>query len=284
MNQSIISPLQRENYSRDGFLVLKDFIEENVCDLLISQANKLIDEFDHSKNRHIFAAKNNDQYQLRNQYFMESAHQISFFFEENAFDANQNLKYEKSKAINKIGHALHDLDPVFNCFSRTHKIARLVNELDLQNPLLLQSMYICKQPHIGGEVNCHQDKTYLYTEGEPVMGLWFALEDATLENGCLWAIPGGHHYDIKSKMVRDENGILKHETYDAGPWDLNQMVPLEVTRGSLVVLHGQLPHMSKENISSKSRHAFTLHIISRDAIYPKTNWLLRPDNMPLRGF
>ena len=53
-------------------------------------------------------------------------------------------------------------------------------------------MYIFKQPNIGGEVTCHQDSTFLYTEPIDIVGLWFALEDATIENGCLWAIPGGH--------------------------------------------------------------------------------------------
>ena len=53
-------------------------------------------------------------------------------------------------------------------------------------------MYIFKQPGIGGEVGCHQDATFLYTEPMTVTGFWFAIEDATLENGCLWAAPGGH--------------------------------------------------------------------------------------------
>ena len=46
-------------------------------------------------------------------------------------------------------------------------------------------MYIFKQPHIGGEVGCHQDATFLYTDPITVTGFWFAIEDATLENGCL---------------------------------------------------------------------------------------------------
>jgi phytanoyl-CoA hydroxylase len=53
-------------------------------------------------------------------------------------------------------------------------------------------MYIFKQPGIGGEVGCHQDATFLYTDPITVTGFWFAIEDATLENGCLWAAPGGH--------------------------------------------------------------------------------------------
>merc|ERR1711976_562899 len=60
------------------------------------------------------------------------------------------------------------------------------------DPVIVQSMYIFKQPGIGGEVTPHQDGTYIYTDPLRAMGVWIALEDATLENGCLWFVPGSH--------------------------------------------------------------------------------------------
>jgi phytanoyl-CoA hydroxylase len=50
------------------------------------------------------------------------------------------------------------------------------------------------------------------------------------------------------------------------------------------VLHGLLPHKSRANRSLKSRHAYILHIISKDVSYPASNWLQRSDEIPLRGF
>ena len=70
------------------------------------------------------------------------------------------------------------------------------------DPVVLQSMYIFKQPSIGGEVGCHQDATFLYTDPITVTGFWFALEDATLENGCLWAAPGGHRGPLRQLFKR----------------------------------------------------------------------------------
>jgi phytanoyl-CoA hydroxylase len=152
------------------------------------------------------------------------------------------------------------------------------------NPVLLQSMYIFKQPNIGGEVSCHQDSTFLYTEPVDIAGLWFALEDATIENGCLWVIPGGHKLGLKSRWVRSANGGMEFRTFDEQPWPETELVPLEVRKGSLIVLHGLLPHRSLENRSSKSRHAYTLHVIGGDAHYPADNWLQRSPAMPPRGF
>lgn len=278
----ILTAAQKENYLRDGFLVIKDFFNVDICELLIGRALELIEKFEPEQIKTIFSAK--DQRHAKNQYFLESGDKIHFFFEEGALNENGELTKEKLFSINKIGHALHDLDPVFNCFSRSHKIASLVNDLGMDDPLLLQSMYICKQPYIGGEVNCHQDSTYIFVKDQPVMGLWFALEDATLENGCLWGIPGGHRTPLKARSLRDKNDNVHTEIYDHTPWQLEEMVPLEVPRGSVIVLHGLLPHMSKENTSANSRHAYSLHLVSGRYEYAEDNWLRRSPEKPLKGF
>jgi len=277
----LLSHLQKQYYERDGFLVLKNFISKEVCDLLISRIQELIYLFDPNDLKTIFSTK--DQQHAKHLYFLDSGDKIRFFFEEAAVDKDGMLKSEKEFCINKIGHALHDLDPVFYCFSRLHKIAVLLADIGIHHPLLLQSMYICKQPLFGGEVTCHQDSTYLFANEVPVTGLWFALEDATLENGCLWAIPGGHKTALKSRMKRDENNRILTEVYDDTPWELNKMIPLEVPRGSLIVLHGLVPHMSKENISDKSRHAYSLHVMPANQTFAKDNWLRRSEDMPFKG-
>jgi phytanoyl-CoA hydroxylase len=173
---------------------------------------------------------------------------------------------------------------VFDRFSRTAAIKQLVSELGIRNPLLLQSMYIFKQPRIGGEVTCHQDGTFLYTEPLKMVGLWFALEDAGVENGCLWAIPGGHRLGLKSRFVRAEGGGTRFEVLDDSAWPEENLQPLEVEQGTLIVLHPLLPHLSRENKSAKSRHAYTLHVIDAATAYPASNWLQRSREMPLRGF
>jgi phytanoyl-CoA hydroxylase len=145
-------------------------------------------------------------------------------------------------------------------------------------------MYIFKQPLIGGEVTCHQDATFLYTEPLTVTGLWFALEDATVENGCLWALAGGHRVGLKSRFLRAPAGGTRFEHYDESPWPTDGLVPVEVKKGALVVLHGLLPHLSRTNRSPRSRHAYTLHLIEAGARYPEDNWLRRAPSMPLRGF
>ena len=277
-----ISEQQISSYNETGYLVLERFADERDCDLLRARAEELVHEFDPAEVVSIFST--HEQHRLTDDYFLTSGDKIRFFFEENAFNADGTLKYEKEKSINKIGHALHDLDPVFNRFSRNPKIKELAAAIGLENCYLLQSMYIFKQPNIGGEVTCHQDSTFLYTDPIDIAGLWFALEDATIDNGCLWALPGAHRHGLKSRWRRSANDGMEFETFDDEPWPTEGLVPLEVPKGSLILLHGLLPHCSFENRSPRSRHAYTLHLIGANANYPADNWLQRSPNMPPRGF
>jgi len=279
---SVSTAQQLSRYSFDGFLVLPDFVSAQDCDLLRSRATEMVSAFDPGELKSIFST--HEQSRTTDDYFLTSGDKIRFFFEEHAFNSDATLKQPKEQSINKIGHALHDLDAVFNRFSRTPKLGELVEDLEIEDPLLLQSMYIFKQPNIGGEVTCHQDSTFLYTEPMNIVGMWFALEDARIDNGCLWAIPGGHRRGLKSRWVRSSNDGMQFEVYDETPWPEEELVPLEVRKGTLIVLHGLLPHRSLENRSDNSRHAYTLHVISAKSDYPKSNWLQRSADMPLSGF
>jgi phytanoyl-CoA hydroxylase len=273
---------QLARFDSDGFLVMENFTDAGECDRLRERALELVSGFDPSDYVSIFSTR--EQTRTSDDYFLNSGDQIRFFFEEEAFDSNGGLRQSKERSINKIGHALHDLDPVFNRFSRSEDLRALAFSLGFAQPLLAQSMYIFKQPGIGGEVTCHQDATFLYTEPMSVKGLWFALEDATLENGCLWAIPGGHKSGLKSRFTRAPAGGTRFSVYDETPWAMDLLVPLEVKKGTLILLDGLLPHMSRVNRSHRSRHAYTLHLIEAACHYPSDNWLQRPIEMPMRGF
>ncbi len=278
----MLTAQQLADYERDGFLRLEGFVSPPECRALKQRAEELVRGWEPPDVVSIFSTR--EQTRTTDAYFLESGDKVCFFFEEEAFAPGGELLRSKEQAINKIGHALHDLDPVFDRFSRTPELAALIAELGVREPLLLQSMYIFKQPGIGGEVRCHQDSSFLYTEPPSAIGLWFAIEDATLENGCLWAIRGGHKLGLKSRFVRAAGGGVRFEIYDPSPWPQEYLVPLEAQQGTLIVLHGLLPHLSQANRSTRSRHAYSLHIIDGRCHYPHDNWLQRSPEIPLRGF
>jgi len=269
-------------FERDGVIVLRDFVPVSECARLRQRALELVDEFDPESVRSIFSTTK--QTQLNDDYFSESGDKIRFFFEDGALDDSGSLRQAKEHSLNKMGHAMHDLDPVFDEFSRTPELAAVADSLGFADPGVLQSMYIFKPPKIGGEVLCHQDSTYLYTEPDSCVGFWFALEDATLENGCMQFIPGMHTLPLRQRNYRRDDGTLVTETLDDTPWPDGKTALAEAPAGTLVIFKGRTPHMSGPNRSDKSRHAYTLHVIDKACHYPANNWLQRGPDMPLQGF
>ncbi|MBY0571152.1 MAG: phytanoyl-CoA dioxygenase family protein [Burkholderiaceae bacterium] len=273
---------QITQFTQDGYVIVPDFKTAAEIAALRERAAQIVDAFDPAQSRSIFTTKEQEQH--IDHYFLNSANNISCFFEEEAFDEQGNLRQDKSLSINKIGHAMHDLDPVFSAFSRGPALAKVAQQLGLQQPQIWQSMYIFKQPGIGGEVRWHQDATYFETDPVSVTTFWFALEDATLDNGCLWAEPGGHLTAMRERFVR-EGDLVRVEKLDTTPWpDDSTAVPLEVKAGSLVCFHGLLPHYSAPNRSPVSRHAYTLHVTDGATRYSPQNWIQRDAGFPVRGF
>ena len=266
-------------WNENGYLIIENFKTEEECDSLIQRSKELIEEQDFFNQKSVFdtvSQSHNDD-----SYFLESGDKIRFFFEEKAVLNDENIKNNKQYIVNKIGHALHDLDDSFIQFSKNEDLDQIAKAIGFEDPKLLQSMYIFKQPKIGGEVVCHQDSTFLLTEPESTVGFWFALEDANKENGCLQVASGGHKGPLRKLFKRDNNKMEMIELSNEPFPETDTFV--EVKKGSLVLLHGRLPHYSCENKSSKSRHAYTLHVIEGKSKYLDYNWLQRK-NLKTGGF
>lgn len=280
----VLSADQIRRYQDDGYVVLPGFKTAAEVAALRERALAIVDAFDPGARRTVFSTT--DQARGTGDDFLASAEGIHCFFEEEAFDQHGELRQAKALSINKIGHAMHDLDPVFEAFSRGPRMAALARDLGLADAKLWQSMYIFKQPGIGGEVKWHQDATFFDTTPCTVTAFWFALEDATRDNGCLWVEPGGHRGPrgrLRERFVR-EGSQVRMETLDTTPWPDDALaVPVEVEAGTLVCFHGLLPHYSAPNRSAHSRHAYTLHATDGSSVYSPANWLQR-STLPLRGF
>ncbi|MCX4247151.1 phytanoyl-CoA dioxygenase family protein [Paraliomyxa miuraensis] len=279
----MLTRAQAHEFDERGFLVLPRLLSPEQVDPLRRAALELVDAFDIDHHRTVFSTKDGDA--GRDDYFFASAQGVGCFLEEDALDAAGALRCDKRQAINKIGHAMHDLVPAFREFCRLPAFIELLRDIGYRTPVLWQTMYIFKQPRIGGEVRWHQDATYLATEPNSdagvqprVTGMWVAIEDAHRGNGCLWVQPGGHRSPLRERFEVDwehRRGTLRR--LDDTPWpSLDRAEAVEVPAGSLVMFHDHLPHFSSQNTSESSRHAFTMHVAEQGASWSASNWLQRP--------
>lgn len=124
------------------------------------------------------------------------------------------------------------------------------------------------------------------------MGFWYALEDATRENGCLSFWPGSHKWSgVGKRFVRRKDGggtefvenegeifprgLEKREK--EGEEKEGSYVMGEVKAGDLVLIHGNLLHKSERNTSEKGRIIYTFHVIEGENVYDERNWLQPPE-------
>ena len=269
-----VSAEEKAFFLEQGYLCLRNFAGQQECDILENRIHTLLDSFDPNEHRSVFTTHESKR-EYDDDYFLGSGDKIRFFWEDDIWHPDGTLKYPKSVCINKIGHSLHVEDPVFRAYT-LGKLRALAYSLGFEDPIPLQGMYIFKQPRIGGEVNAHQDNTFLLTDPFSVMGFWLGIHGASGSNGCLQVVPGSHktHHPPAQKFVRlGKAGPLAMQPEKVDPLPREPAVCLETEPGDLVILHGSLVHYSSKNTSSKPRHAFTVHVIEGQAHYLAENWL-----------
>ncbi|KAF2362222.1 Phytanoyl-CoA dioxygenase [Trinorchestia longiramus] len=281
--EPVLSAQKLKEFHRNGYAVVENFLTADEVSSVRAACDRLVEEMDVTQHPStVFTTT--CQTQSRSQYFLESGDKVRFFFEKDALDESGNLKVPKHLSLNKIGHALHWQVPEFRRISFADKIKSVAQSLRFVDPAVVQSMYIFKQPGYGGEVTPHKDSTFLATDPPSCVGLWFPLEDTTLDNGCLWFSPGSHQTPTTRRFVRcrDADGLLMTKfTAPPDADDPTKYVAVPVNKGSLVLIHGCVDHKSDRNTSDRSRHVYTFHIIEQhNTRWDANNWLQPTENMP----
>jgi phytanoyl-CoA hydroxylase len=271
------------SFEKNGYLVVRNCIDPNELTKLKEEFLKLVEEVPIEELTTIFTSGDDQVAEKSEDYFMGSSDKLRFFLEDKAYDKEKKmLTRPKNQSINKVGHAMFEINKVFKDFTQLPQHIELAKSLNLKNPLVVQSMYITKQPHVGGEVTPHQDSTFIYTEPESCVAFWWPIDGATIENSCIWVVPGSHKGPLKTRMLLQPNKELIFDPLNSAlEWPADEeYIPVEVNAGDVVILHGRIIHKSSENKSERSRHAYTIHLTEQECTWDPQNWLQRNSPFP----
>ena len=137
------------------------------------------------------------------------------------------------------------------------------------NVKCMQSMFFVKHAGRPGQA-WHQDETFIPTRDRSMTGVWIALDKATVDNGCLWVIPGSHKSGVLWPGRAHSNSEFDHTEEAYGyPFSEDEAIPVELEPGSILFFNGYLLHKSNKNTTeNNSRRSYVCHYMSAESLLP----------------
>jgi phytanoyl-CoA hydroxylase len=173
-------------------------------------------------------------------------------------------------------HHPHKISPALEATFARPCIVSALTAIIGPNIKAMQSMLFIKAEGKPGQA-WHQDEFFIPTRDRSLTAAWIALDDATVDNGCIWVLPGSHRRGIlyPDRVQDDQRFDCTNEAY-AFPYSDHDAVPVEVSAGCVVLFNGYLLHRSLPNTTRTFRRALANHYMSAESLLP---WGPAPDGV-----
>lgn len=244
-----LSPQQLETYHDDGYIVVENLVSpRDVSDLGLR-----LHQYTHGDRE-----RGNLRFQI-----------------EPRVQRGEMMVEHPGDGIRKIDQLVQE-DDLFRKLGLHPNILNILTQILGPDIKMFRNSLLLKPPEVGSAKGMHQDSPYWPIQPMELCSCWFPLDDATLENGCMAAIPGGHkqgalpHVHVTDDFVVDEAYYNGHD-----------MVMLPMKAGSGLFFHSLLPHYTAPNRSPKWRRAIALSYMSAKAKY--TGEGEGPEYYPIQG-
>jgi Phytanoyl-CoA dioxygenase (PhyH) len=179
-------------------------------------------------------------------------------------EAGKRFDADQSWLANALINGVHKDSAVIRDALYGNPLVDVMTRLIGLNVKAASNQLAFKQPGDTRAFDWHQDNGYGPLTPEDNVTVWLALDDVTLENGCLWVIPGSH----KDGLI--EHGAARESERIAQVKDVDRAVAVPMRAGEALVFHGSLLHMSKGNHTDRIRRAYFCRYADADAIEIKT--------------
>lgn len=241
MNSKSSHSLERQ-YQRDGFIILKNVVPGDTLDEMCTEAKNICE----GKRGTVAGV-----------------------------DALAGLSPDE--IMNQVIsiHFPHKISPFLNKLLYEEKIVDALTGLVGANVKCMQSMFFVKHAGRPGQA-WHQDEAFIPTRDRSLIAAWIAVDNATVDNGCLWVIPGSHRAGVLWQSRPHNDPRFDHTEECFGfPFDEEAAIPVELEAGSVLLFNGYLLHRSLKNVCAEGyRRSYVNHYMSAESLLPWTGGCL----------
>lgn len=237
MSSKTISPMQRQ-YVRDGFVILENVVPKPTLDEMCQEAKKVCSG---------------------------ACGKVA------GTEALAGLSPDEVMSQVITIHFPHKISPYLRELLFEENVVDALTELVGPNIKCMQSMFFVKHAGKPGQA-WHQDEAFIPTRDRSLIGAWIAVDDATVDNGCLWVIPGSHRPGILWQSRPHDDPRFDHTEESFGyPFDDAKAIPVELEAGSVLMFNGYLLHRSLNNTRKDGyRRSYVNHYMSAESLLPWT--------------
>ena len=225
---------QKKEFHENGFLVLKRFAQKNICDDILKQAQKELDE-------------KIAPYETEQEYYNE---------------------VESSVTLRRL-RQVYQRNDLFKAWMENQEILPILEDL-LQDKVVLtlahHNSIMTKQAKISTVTFWHQDRRYWNFKNDDLISVWLCLDDEYLENGLLEFIPGSHKLNFEKDQFDKNSNFLDNHVKNKEL--IKKRVHQNLFKGDVVLFHCKTLHHASKNMSKKNKISFvyTVKALSNDAI------------------
>jgi len=224
-----LSEHQRREWDEHGFTFVRGFAPADTCAAMLERVTEIV----------------------RTAASLESVDPAIVMFEQTEMPGAVHPEDRVAKVF-KIHR-----DSVFETFAHDDRLLDLVADLLGPDLDIFLSQFIFKNPGAYGQP-WHQDSLYFDFTPDHQVGVWLAVSEATLENGCLWVLPGSHREPVHDHVPDQRPGSL-HGYMEIVDHDMDGAVPVLMDPGDVLLFDSHLMHRSTDNESTGPRAAMVYH-------------------------
>ncbi len=232
-----LTQAQLMQFNKDGFIVLRDFVDAAQCNSILKVAQEHLEE-------KIEPIETETGYDSRSKKYRTDV-------------TDYSSQAEEEQIVVRRLRQVYDRNALFKAWMEELKIRPMLQQV-LDDQVVITTAHhnsiMTKMPHISTETGWHQDRRYWRYSDDNLVSIWLALDDESSENGVLEFIPGSHKMNFSAEQF-DEKEYFSEE-YKENQEIIANKVSTDLKKGDVVLFHCLLLHRANKNATDKAKISF----------------------------